>query len=536
MQSSMELTMESTLELIHAVATFLRSHQALWSAHVVEFFQDRLWEDVDVQWWTDLEHASIKDLLWLPSGRVHDTWCASLKNFVRTAQSLALFRQPGENIEKVELLSGVINQIFREANATQVIDVGAGQGYLAQVLAFEYGLPVVALDACAHHADVTNRRSERLKKHYTACSKKANQTISNQDYVTGPQTATFCVMSGTRQMELPYFLLTLASDNSSDPKIEAAHRRGNHDSLGQANKVGVVHRSTPSELKNKAQHSFVLAGLHACGDLSAAMFKTYIMCEEVKVVVTVGCCYNLLSENRDGVQLTGQFFGFPLSEGVKNLGIILGRRACDLACQSAERWKDAGVESALDNFEQHALRAGLQLVLHRYYPVLAKTNPTIGRLGKARRRKQAKKHISVESPMQSPNRSGRQGVEKISLQAETLPENNRVECKKKKFVEYASAAFQRLGLQCLTEEQLEAVWEEIEPKTVLVGPYWSLRAVLGPVLETFILLDRLLYLQEQIKFVSDGTNLSVGLRQPKLIALFDPDVSPRNMAIMAIKS
>ncbi|MCO5611027.1 hypothetical protein L7F22_065276, partial [Adiantum nelumboides] len=136
---------------------------------------------------------------------------------------------------------------------------------------------------------------------------------------------------------------------------------------------------------------------------------------------------------------------------------------------SAERWKDVGVESALENFEQHALRAGLQLVLHRYNPVLAKTNPTIGRLGKARRRKQAKRHISVESPMQSPYRSGRQGVEKVALQAEMLRESNNVECKKKKFVEYVSAAFQRLGLQCLAEEQLEAVWEEIEPKTSYIG-------------------------------------------------------------------
>ncbi|KAG5598093.1 hypothetical protein H5410_039325 [Solanum commersonii] len=30
----------------------------------------------------------------------------------------------------------------------------------------------------------------------------------------------------------------------------------------------------------------------------------------------------------------------------------------------------------------------------------------------------------------------------------------------------------------------------------LIGPYWSLRAALGPVLETLILLDRLLLLQE----------------------------------------
>lgn len=56
----------------------------------------------------------------------------------------------------------------------------------------------------------------------------------------------------------------------------------------------------------------------------------------------------------------------------------------------------------------------------------------------------------------------------------------------------------------------------------LVGPYWSLRAALGPVVETFILLDRLLFLQEQ-----DGPVDAV------ICPLFDPALSPRNVAIIA---
>lgn len=58
----------------------------------------------------------------------------------------------------------------------------------------------------------------------------------------------------------------------------------------------------------------------------------------------------------------------------------------------------------------------------------------------------------------------------------------------------------------------------------LIGPYWSLRAALGPVLETFILLDRLLFLQEQ-------GNLIEALMLP----IFDPILSPRNVAIIAKK-
>lgn len=59
----------------------------------------------------------------------------------------------------------------------------------------------------------------------------------------------------------------------------------------------------------------------------------------------------------------------------------------------------------------------------------------------------------------------------------------------------------------------------------LVGPYWTLRAALGPVLETLLLLDRLLFLQEQNNVVS----------QVVMVPLFDPVLSPRNVALIATK-
>lgn len=57
-----------------------------------------------------------------------------------------------------------------------------------------------------------------------------------------------------------------------------------------------------------------------------------------------------------------------------------------------------------------------------------------------------------------------------------------------------------------------------------IGPYWSLRAALGPLLETLILLDRLLFLQEQ------GSSV-----EAVMLPIFDPVLSPRNVAIIAKK-
>lgn len=58
----------------------------------------------------------------------------------------------------------------------------------------------------------------------------------------------------------------------------------------------------------------------------------------------------------------------------------------------------------------------------------------------------------------------------------------------------------------------------------LVGPYWALHAALGPLVETYLLLDRLLFLQEQ----GDGVEV-------RMVPLFDPLLSPRNVAIIAQK-
>lgn len=56
-------------------------------------------------------------------------------------------------------------------------------------------------------------------------------------------------------------------------------------------------------------------------------------CDEVKAVISVGCCYNLLSEDY-AVEADNQC-GFPVSKAAKSASFKLGRNARDLACQVA---------------------------------------------------------------------------------------------------------------------------------------------------------------------------------------------------------
>ena len=57
--------------------------------------------------------------------------------------------------------------------------------------------------------------------------------------------------------------------------------------------------------------------------------------------------------------------GFPVSLHLQRHGLALGHSGRDLACQSAHKWKVKRVEEARGEFEAHAFRAALQVILGR---------------------------------------------------------------------------------------------------------------------------------------------------------------------------
>jgi hypothetical protein len=132
------------------------------------------------------------------------------------------------------------------------------------------------------------------------------------------------------------------------------------DSSGSALNEEGQSRSQSSSDANRSC-SLVLAGLHACGDLSVTMLRTFMECEEVKALVSIGCCYNLLSEKSSEDSCSK--CGYPMSAGLRSLGFSLGKNARDLACQSAERWSSLGEDAGLQNFELHSFRAAFQMVI-----------------------------------------------------------------------------------------------------------------------------------------------------------------------------
>ncbi|XP_044386846.1 protein RRNAD1 isoform X2 [Triticum aestivum] len=528
-------TAEQTREWMEAIASFLGRHRPLLEAHVVNFFKDRLWEMVDADWMECLRREPVESLLMLPSGCVQDHWPSSLQEFILTARSLVLPREQ-KSPQSIEALSGIVDAIARSRGAKTVVDVGSGQGYLAQALSFEYQLAVIAIDASSHHASVTNTRAERIKKHYAA------KCVEKQQFKV-PRTVTCHVLSSDT-------LAAVTLDACQDDHGEHITETNN------------CNQSIPQiEQPNHSIPQLVLAGLHACGDLSVNMLRVFVSCEQVQALVSVGCCYNLLSENTDTCP------GFPISKAAKSSKLVLGKSIRDLACQSAERWRNLTKEMALQNFDIHAFRAAFQMVLEKYFPEVSRLSPSIGRQGKALRRQRLRKVMESHSAMGKaddlsyPNCKEQNMNTDGSLPTEPTAPKGAVECcsnelctgdtystsavvgssisrvnvgpsdtnldeccKFTLFKDFTISGLGRLGCGFVEDVNLLEIWKDVQHFSEFIGPFWCLRAALGPLVETYILLDRLLFLQEQGSAV-----------EASLFPLFDPAMSPRNMALVAWK-
>uniref|UniRef100_A0A0D9Y1B2 Methyltransferase domain-containing protein n=1 Tax=Leersia perrieri TaxID=77586 RepID=A0A0D9Y1B2_9ORYZ len=543
-------TADQTREWMDAIAAFLRLHRPLLEAHVVNFFKDRLWEILDAEWMECLRREPVERLLVLPSGCEH--WPSSLRDFVLTARSLVLPREQksprpllpdflvasintvlaqGMNSKKkheIETLAAMVHGVTKRCGAKTVIDVGSGQGYLAQALSFEYQLPVVAIDASSHHASVTNTRAERIKKHYAAkCMGKQKLGV--------PRTVTCHVLS---------------SDTLAAVTLEACQ---------DDHAEHVPSDSSPRiEKPNHSIPPLVLAGLHACGDLSVNMLRVFVSCEQVKALISIGCCYNLLSEECH--EDTKTCPGFPMSKAAKLSNLVLGKSIRDLGCQSAERWRSLTKEIALQNFDIHAFRAAFQMVLEKHFPEVSRSSPSIGRQGKALRRQRLRKVMEARMAMgktddlscftqkeQIMSKDGSEptdpnGFKEVDINylpelstgfadsvvsgAALVPDDICLDNSQKftLFKDFTVSALGRLGCDLVEDVSLLEIWKDVHPFTEFIGPFWCLRAALGPLVETYILLDRLLFLQEQGSVI-----------EASLFPLFDPTMSPRNMAIIAWK-
>nr|XP_004667345.2 protein RRNAD1 [Jaculus jaculus] len=221
----------------------------------------------------------------------------------------------------------------------------------------------------------------------------------------------------------------------------------------------------PLEQPGQAGTRLLLTGLHACGDLSVALLRHFCCCPEVVAVASVGCCYMKLSDPGS----------YPLSQWVASLpGHELPYRLREGACHALEDYAER-LQKAGPALQSHCFRAALETVIRHACPEL--------------------------------RRPGVQGIPRAhELQIQ----------------EYVQQGLRRVGLDPQLPLNVPALRAH-QAQGDRVVAFFSLALLLAPLVETLILLDRLLYLQEQGFYA-------------ELLPIFSPQLSPRNLVLVATKT
>ncbi|XP_030225499.1 methyltransferase-like protein 25B [Gadus morhua] len=573
---ALSLSSQDQRDLARNLTTFLSQYKYISDSYIIEFFTEDLWERLPAQWrevLCGLSFPQIADLLLdtkCQEKRYPSAWPLSLLAFRATAHALSFPRRAGQGgaVDPVEEFlknhsqSSMLSHIFRkhvkpkkqheirklgslvkqlcdQTNCEAVVDVGSGQGHLTRFLSFGLGLSVTAIEADQRLVTMATKFDEELR-----CTLEKEKTRDGPSdlsksgpsphHVVGwvnPKASWELFLRQLREAEC-----TAAAPSPLD--CSSRKRRRNSAELDQTqaplatgpepsalsipfsvsattppphwstNSFGCSpHGRHSGELAGQSDKSLVLTGLHACGDLSATLLRHFVECPHVRGITSVACCYmkittreypsppglvvappapalapapqdplhrpRLFADDSDGC--CPGAFGYPMSSWVRGLpGHGLSYKAREGACHAMEDYLERLREGSL-LLRTHCYRATLETVIREARPEM--------------------------------RRVGVQTIKKAHL----LP-----------FTEYARLGLARLGLPpslLLEPGRLEAMLKQ-EARVVV---YFSLALLLAPAVETLVLLDRIIYLQEN------------GVKS-KLLPLFDPELSPRNFVLVAMKT
>ncbi|KNE67558.1 hypothetical protein AMAG_12011 [Allomyces macrogynus ATCC 38327] len=544
-----------------ALADFIRKYSKFFNFHAVDFFVEHTFEAICPLHWRDLvADPTVDDDLFLdhvihlasnsPSkfAELQSVWPADLMAFITQALTIGLPRSPKsfdldpikldknmalgmtpKKIIEVEILAAFISHIAKSAGVQNLIDLGAGQGYLSSILALHYGHNVLGVDTDPIQTSGAIRRRATLLKRNRKRLPNMGRLVYLNKHVTADDTFDGLVHASKEQLRAA---VADPSDTSVDPEL-----------------------ATGDDL-DWAKGKWGLIGLHTCGDLAPITLRMW-MESTAALVINCGCCYNHLSEaiedqfaedmlapgtrdkflktriiaasrkkvwpGAEPVDVTSaaccntepEVAGFPMSSVVTKIGINLGWTARMLACQSTCRWAAQG-DAAKEAFRRHLYRALLQVVIH---------------------------DVTGESPVVSVHTAKtRRGAlppfsEYVQGAIAALIEDHGRPAGKG---ETEPAWVAKLRAYMVDADALEAFYKERVAKGAFkeIALVWTLRALMAESIESLIVLDRYLWVAEQ-GYAAAGASKEAASMAPgwrgMLFPLFDHIESPRNCVIVGVK-
>ncbi|KAJ2880435.1 hypothetical protein H4R27_004722 [Coemansia aciculifera] len=435
--------------------------------HIVDFLVRPHWESLDVEWrdYFMSDEFDISKLIPLATHGQTDAACpSSLREFVGKMFSLQFPRQrigdqgtseerelvlkyfvdgmSEKKREEVVDLAALVGHVARDTGSGLVVDVGAGQGYLSRVVA--YGRADAPRVLAVDFAEGQKRGAE---VHQRRTVKRLQGKRATAEGYQGPRDI---------ESRLVHRVLRVDLENAGELATAAQEEAGGG--------------------------RWMLCGLHACGDLSSSVLKTFAESDAVAVVV-VPCCYNHITE--------GQGAGFPMSSELH--GVQFGINALKTACQATVRW-ESREQDTMAGFQRNYFRALLHYLM-----------VTMGQL-------------PIDAPF--PAVGGVTGTELKAAEEHvgTVGGDDRA------FAVYAYAALERLGMEWRpTVAQCVEARQKTSNGYRQMAVVWTLRSLMGPLIEGMLVVDRALYLRKHC-------GPAGGVRA---FALFDAVTSPRNVVLVA---
>ncbi|XP_050340929.1 methyltransferase-like protein 25B isoform X2 [Bactrocera neohumeralis] len=237
-----------------------------------------------------------------------------------------------------------------------------------------------------------------------------------------------------------------------------------------------LHIIAESQHKTNTNFKFGIIGLHPCGDLAVILMRMFTNIPQARFLNFASCCYMKLTtaETQSNIKLQG----YPLSQYLlkQQEFSFLSYEALEISCHGMEIYCDRLARGDYEYLKVHSFRAAAERIIINQWPNL--------------------RHCGLRSVKHVPGMDFEDYFYKATqgVEASNLP---------------------RSDLQTTTTQNDLLHWQRI----VI---FYTLRLMFAPLIESIILYDRALYLQEN--------ECQVNIK-----AAFDPRISPRNHITCSFK-
>ncbi|XP_024936398.1 protein RRNAD1 isoform X4 [Cephus cinctus] len=221
---------------------------------------------------------------------------------------------------EIEKIAQIATDCASAADSERIVDVGAGMGHLARVLAYKYGLCVL----CIEQQESLSRRARECDGEFFITVRKSLPDFKGKK----PEH------------------VTLEVNTSSDTRTKLPD---------------CINEIFNNRFNVKAdRQGFGFIGLHPCGDLAATLLRLYSEQENIKFICIVGCCYMKLTLEETEEKPRG----YPLSRYLSQLkNNSLSYTALEVGCHAIESYCDKLKTGKIEDLIVHAYRAALESIL-----------------------------------------------------------------------------------------------------------------------------------------------------------------------------